>query len=74
MKRAGAPGSRDGSGLHPVTAVRVLSGTLGDEQRRELVSSGDLLVLQKVSPMPTWMAMLPAWLRTGFVMWTMAHL
>jgi hypothetical protein len=34
-----------------VTAVRVLSGTLGDEQRRELVSSGDLLVFQKVSPM-----------------------
>jgi hypothetical protein len=33
-----------------VTAVRVLSGTLGDEQRREFVYSGDLLVFQKIRP------------------------
>jgi len=33
-----------------VTAVRVLSGTLGDEQRRESVYGGDLLVFQKNLP------------------------
>ena len=41
-------GRSDGPGLRPVTAVRVLSGTLGDEQRRESVYGGDLLVFQKV--------------------------
>ena len=34
-----------------MTAVRVLSGTLGDEQRRESVYGGDLLVFQKIPPM-----------------------
>ena len=33
-----------------MTAVRVLSGTLGDEQRRESVYGGDLLVFQKNLP------------------------
>lgn len=49
-----------------MTAVRVLSGTLGDEQRRESVYGGDLLVFQKVSPMEMFCAFTDALIREVF--------
>jgi hypothetical protein len=49
-----------------VTAVRVLSGTLGDQQRRESVYGGDLLVFQKVSPMEEFCAFTDSLIRQVF--------
>jgi hypothetical protein len=49
-----------------VTAVRVLSGTLGDEQRRESVYGGDLLVFQKVPPMEEFCAFTDSLIREIF--------
>ena len=49
-----------------MTAVRVLSGTLGDEQRRESVYGGDLLVFQKIPPMEEFCAFTDTLIREVF--------
>ena len=49
-----------------MTAIRVLSGTLGDEQRRESVYGGDLLVFQKVPPMEKFCAFTTSLIREVF--------
>ena len=49
-----------------MTAVRVLSGTLGDEQRRESVYGGDLLVFQKIPPVEEFCAFTDTLIREVF--------